>query len=336
MDLKTEIVFYEGEYRKVKLLIQEFELSLATYRNKRKLGWEPQKSFEHCLALKKKKEELKKLNIDAIAKKYGVTSQAIYKRLGEGKEISEIVSHLEIRNQKKEKIFNQFQKLEISNQYKDFYDFCIQEGLSTSSIYKNLADGMNLYDAIAYSFIGNPKNIKYIFHGILLKSLCQKYCLNYDTVQFLFRKTQNYEFTFMKAVFNQIFLKNFEKNREELWKIYIYSDLGDINFSKEIVDDKIIQLFFQVYWRCQALQKDFLYYQFLNTLDISFLISLNLEDRVRSVLSTVETFSFSLKELYFILDFEMGLMQDFAFLEKKNIWVYKGNRRVLEKLKPSI
>ncbi len=335
MDLKTEMVFYEGEHRKVKLLIRELGLCLTTYRNKRKLGWEPQKAFEHCLAIKKKKETLKNINIEAITKKYGVTSQAIYKRLSEGKEIAEIVSHLEMRNQKKEHLFNQFQKLEISQKYKDFYDFCIQEGLNASSIYKNLASGMNLYDAIAYSFIGNPKNIKYIFHGILLKSLCQKYCLNYDMVQFLFRKTQNYEFAFMKAVFNQIFLKSFERNREELWKIYIHSFLEDFSFSKDIVDDKIIQLFFQVYWRYQAIQKDFLYYQFLDTLDIPFLLSLKLEDRVRSVLSTVELSPFPLEELYFILDFEAGFMQDFAFLEVQKVWAYKGNRRVLEKLKPS-
>ena len=65
MDLKTERVFYEGEERKVKLLIRKLGLSLATYRNKRKLEWEPQKAFEHCLALKKKKEELKNIESGA-------------------------------------------------------------------------------------------------------------------------------------------------------------------------------------------------------------------------------------------------------------------------------
>ena len=42
---------------------------------------------------------------------------------------------------------------------------------------------------------------------------------------------------------------------------------------------------------------------------------------------------FTLSELYYILDFENGLMKEFLYIKEYGMWVYKGNKDVLKKIK---
>ena len=335
MKWMQDIVFFDGKEQKVRFLIKILKLSSTTYRNKRREGWSAQKAFEHCRALKKRKEYLKNVNVKKLSEEKNVSLQAIYKSLNNEKEPAEILASYEDLKKKREDFHSLLSSQDAISQYKSIYEFCIQEGLNVSSVYQNLASGMTFYEAVLNSFsmqLGN--NVKNIYLGILVKSLAQKYRLDYEAIQFIFRKTHDYVLSFHKVLFHQVFADYSINKKKILWKIYMESFLNDCSvIPMDVINDHVLNLFFQVYWNFQSIQKDFNYYQFLTTISIPDYISLSIDERVACLLQKFATLPFSLEEMYFILDFEHGLMQDFVYHKLKNIWVYKGNREVLKKLK---
>lgn len=337
MKWMADIVCYNSEFNNVGVFIKSLGLSSITYRNKRREGWESQKAFEHCLKLKEKKDKFKAVDIGKLAREYGVSKQAIYKSVSKRKEVLEIQKKKESIKMKKEYLDSWLVNQNLSTKYEDFYDFCIREGLNANSIYKSLDERMSPYNAILASFQLNStyNNVKYIYFGIAVKSLCQKYRLSYDNFQYIFKSSKEYELTFHKMIFNKIFSEYSINKRKELWKCY----LALLNHSCMLIDykisDNILNMFFQTYWKFQSLQSNFYYYQILEFLPISNLFFLHLEDRVIFVLTYFPNISISFNELYYLLDFENGFMCDFVYIEEKRIWVYKGNYKVLGKIKPS-
>ncbi len=83
----------------------------------------------------------------------------------------------------------------------------------------------------------------------------------------------------------------------------------------------------------EHIKRDLLYYAFLETIDVAKYRFFDLDYRVQQVILNNEKLPFSLNELYYILDFEQGLMKDFTFLEEQQVWVYTGNREILKKLR---
>lgn len=83
----------------------------------------------------------------------------------------------------------------------------------------------------------------------------------------------------------------------------------------------------------EHIKRDLFYYAFLETIDVTRYRFFDLDFCVQQVLLNNEKLPFTLSELYYILDFENGLMKDFTFLEEQQVWVYNGNREVLKKLK---
>ncbi len=93
--------------------------------------------------------------------------------------------------------------------------------------------------------------------------------------------------------------------------------------------------FINSYAKFSRIQKDIVYYQFLNQFRIDEFKSLSVDERVKKVLTTKDSISLSLNEIYYILDFENGLLKEYTYLEENNLWVYNGNREVLKQLKKS-
>lgn len=334
MKWMQDIVFYEEKEYQARFLIKKLGLSDITYRNKRREGWGSQKAFEHCLALKRRKNYLKKFNISQLAKVKKVSLQAIYKNI-DNENFSDTLLSFDALEEKR----NNFQILlssqDLLSEYNTINEFCIGEGLNACTVYQNLKSGMSLYDAVSKSFsLQFSRNMKNIYLGILVKSLAQKYRLDYDSIQCFFRKTHDYLFAFHQDVFKRVFSNYSVKKKQMLWQVYFNSFLNDISIlSSDDVDEEILNLFFKVYWNFQSIQRDFSYYQFLTTFSIPDYTSLSVDERVASFVVRFSTLPFSLEEMYYILDFEQGLMQDFIYYEKKNVWIYKGNREVLKRLK---
>ena len=111
-----------------------------------------------------------------------------------------------------------------------------------------------------------------------------------------------------------------------------------MNFLKgEDIQNKIteeeLESFVVSYNRMEHIKRDLVYYEFLESVGISKYQLLSLDGRVQNVLLTDPNVSFTLSELYYILDFDNGLMSEFTYVGAHHLWVYSGNREVLKKLK---
>lgn len=81
------------------------------------------------------------------------------------------------------------------------------------------------------------------------------------------------------------------------------------------------------------IKRDFIYYAFLENIDISAYKALSLDSRVQSALLANSSIVFSLSELYYIFDFEEGLMKEFTYVVTHQVWIFSGNKEVLKRLK---
>lgn len=155
-----------------------------------------------------------------------------------------------------------------------------------------------------------------------------------NQLNYWLRKGFNYQEAIEKEVFDRTFseFENNVRNFRTLWKIYQKEFLKGINIQDEVTD-KELESFVVCYNRMEHIKRDLMYYAFLECLDIARYKFLSLDNRVRDVLLNEEEIPFTLSELYYILDFEQGLMSEFIYVDSYQIWVYSGNREVLKKLK---
>ncbi len=329
----NESVNYNGKQENVLQLIKELEIPSQTYYDKRNLGWTAQEAFDYCLQLKNKKTN--GLTIAKLGRKNHISSKTIYRGLKHGKTLDTIISEQQEAKKLEEVFLEKLRKQGLPMEHENVHEFLVKQGLNSSSVYINMQKGMNLYDAIASSFgKQHVRNTKHIFLGIQLKSLCQKYGLSDRIVNELIQKGNNYFSAIERTVFNQCFSYNLTNRANYLWNIYQNYFLKGIDIPEECnINEDILNSFTKSYYRMEDMKTDFRYYEFLSGINIALLETLSIEERVSNVYR--EDLSFTSSELYYILDFEHGLMSDFMYLEEQNMWVYKGNQQILEKLKPS-
>lgn len=183
-------------------------------------------------------------------------------------------------------------------------------------------------------FAYTKKKIKYIYNGVSLRALAQKYTLDVNRLNFWLRKGYSYLEAIEKEVFARTFtsFENIMKRFTYLWEIYKNEFLKSLDIQTKVTD-KELQAFISIYSRMEHIKRDLFYYAFLETIDVTRYRFFDLDFCVQQVLLNNEKLPFTLSELYYILDFENGLMKDFTFLEEQQVWVYNGNREVLKKLK---
>lgn len=330
MDIKNDKVIYnEKEYRTLEL-IKKLDMSYSTYYLQRKNGMTAQEAFLHCLNLKQI------VTIQQFAKETKLSANTIRRGFHNGLSLEEIK---EIQQEKKE---NQFQTLEylrkigLPLEYNSLTDFCIREQLNLVRIYKGIQKGMNLYEAVQNSLIIKDGYIKRAskYFGVQLKSIAQKYKLDPNQINFWLRKGYSYQETIEKEVFARTFsaFGNDVRKFQYLWKIYQNEFLKGIDIQDKVTDREL-ESFVVSYNRMEHITRDLTYYEFLEGVGISYYKLLSLDERVQDVLLTDSNVSFTLSELYYILDFEYGLMSEFTYIEKYHVWIYSGNREVLKKLK---
>lgn len=341
MKCKEDKVIYLGKQKRALEWIQELELSRKLYYKKRNLGMNAQEAFEHCLVVKKKSESNKNRPVIAqISRENQIASKTIYKGLNEGKTIEEVICERKYEKQEDEKLLAELRKQGLPQKYKNLYDFCIKEGLNYNVIFQKIQNGENLYDAVRSSFnIGAGRNKKLFYHGISLKAICQKYHLNYAEINSIRKASGSIEYAIERNIFNQAFSKNLGRNANTLWEVFTrFFVTGNLENFPGKIEDSILNSFTLAYYQIQCIKRDFAYYQFLEEWDILFLKTDIVDERVKYVLEHTENVldRFSLNELYFIFDFENGLMKDFEYVELngKSEWLYNNvNHEVLRMLK---
>lgn len=327
---KEDCVFYEDKEYDALNLLEKLDIPNRTYYRLRKDGISPQNAFLHCLSLKSK------ITKEQAMKKAKVSKKTLYKGFHNDMSLEEI------KKAKEEKIEKDLQKLEhlrnigLPLEYNSLTDFCNQEGLNMMRVYKGIQKGMNLYVAVQNSLIlYTKKSIKYICNGVSLRSLAQKYTLDSNRLNFWLRKGYSYIDAIEKEVFARTFsssVSNDIKRFTDLWEIYKNEFLQEINIQDKVTDSEL-QAFVLIYNRMKHIKRDLFYYAFLETIDVAEYRFYDLDYRVQQVILNNEKLPFNLNELYYILDFEQGLMKDFTFLEEQQVWVYNGNREVLKKLR---
>ena len=227
-------------------------------------------------------------------------------------------------------------KIGLPVEYSSLVQFCKEEKLKMSIVFNNIQKGMNLYDAVLYS-LEIKENYKfnnvYTFCGIQLISFASKYSLDYNQMIRWIKKGYSYEEAIEREVFARSISKNIGGRINYLWNIYQkqFSINKVVNLSSILTEE--LQIFIKCYSWMQKIKRDLIYYQFLEKINILFYSSMTLDERVQTILLNSENMLFSLCELYYILDFEEGFMNDFVYLQEAKFWVYRGNREVLKKLK---
>lgn len=324
-----KVIYNEKEYRALEI-IKKLDLSRTTYYNQRIKGLSAQEAFSHCLNLKEH------ITIAQIAEETNISPSVICKGFQIGLSQQEIVK---IQQEKKEKAFYTLEflrKIGLPLEYNSLTDFCNREQLNMIRVYKEIQKGMNLYEAVHNSLIIKERytgrGAKYF--DIQLKSIAQKYRLDTNQINFWIRKEYNFQEAIEKEVFARTFsvFGNDIRKFQCLWKIYQNEFLKGIDIQDKVTEREL-ESFVVSYNRIEHIKRDLKYYEFLEGVGISAYQLLSLDERVQDVLLTDSNVSFALSELYYILDFEHGLMSEFTYIEKYHVWVYSGNREVLKKLK---
>lgn len=332
MNTKNDkIIYNEKEYRALDIL-KKLEISYSTYYSRRIKGQTAQEAFLYCLQLKER------LNIKEFGEKNKINLKTAYKSVHNNMTFEEIIIDQKEKKEKSLQKLEYFRKIGLPLEYNSLTDFCRKEQLNMIQIYKCIQKGMNLYEAVQYSLTFFPKkDIKYVCYGISFKSIGQKYRLDTNKLNFWIRKGFHYDEAIEKEVFARTFfdLKNDVRKFNYLWNLYQNEFLKGRDIQKKVTNSEL-QCYINSYNQMQHIKRDFIYYEFLESVGISRYKMLKLDDRVQNTLLDDPNIDFSLTELYYILDFEQGLMKDFTYTNDYHYWFYTGNKEeVLKKLKKS-
>lgn len=326
-------IIHDGKKCNAVEIIRKLNLNQTVYYNQRKKGISAQEAFLHCWNLKQV------VTIKQIAKETQISSTAIRRGFHKGLSLKEIQDAHQEKKEKKEKEFQTLEylrKIGLPLEYNSLTDFCNQEQLNMIRVYKEIQKGMNLYEAVEQSLILKEgyvgRSTKYF--GVQLKSIAQKYKLDHNQINFWLRKGYSFQEAIEKEVFARTFATfgNDVRKFQYLWKVYQNEFLKGIDIQDKVTDREL-ESFVVSYNRMEHIKRDLKYYEFLEGVGISAYQLLSLDERVQDVLLTDPNATFTLSELYYILDFEHGLMSEFTYIEKHNVWVYSGNKEVLKKLK---
>lgn len=228
---------------------------------------------------------------------------------------------------------------ELSNfdgkKYETLHAFCTDNGLDGNFIYEKIGDGESLSTAVELSFNQRPKTIKHNWNGIYLRYLFLKYKLDEDST---FKYFKLCEGDLFKAIEMQVFLQTMKVTTngfKKYWNIYYKCILNRVeNIENYNLDDEVLNKFSTAYYKAGLIAKELNYFIFLDEMRSKYEIdALGIDDRVRLALS--EDSGYCLGELYYIFDYDNGLMSDFEKMKisKKDVWVFKGNRQILERLR---
>lgn len=335
MECKNDLVNYEGkEYRALKI-IKKLNLSRGLYYNKREIGMYPQEAFLYCLSSKKKREQIGTLNPTKISQENNIAADAIYRGLYNDKPIDKIILEQKAKQIKRNENLEYLYKIGLPSEYSSLTKFCVDERINENLIRYYIQNGMNLYDAVANSLtvisIGN-KACKYCFCGLQLSAIALKYGCEINQLRYLLRKGFNYIEAIEREVFARTFSEKLGGRFNYLWNIYQNEFLKGLDVQDKVTKSEFAN-FVIAYSKMEHIKRYLNYYHFLEFIDIEKFKLLSLDERVKNVLLTSNDITFSLSELYYILDFENGLMKDFEFIKKYGMWVYLGNSEVLKKLK---
>lgn len=322
-------IIHEGKECNAVEIIRKLNLNQTVYYNQRKKGISAQEAFLHCWNLKQV------VTIKQIAKETQISSTAIRRGFQKGLSLEEIEETQQEKKTKEFQMLEYLRKIGLPLEYNSLTDFCNREQLNWVKIYKRIQKGMNLYDAVKSSLtITTTKSNTNVYFDIQLKSIAQKYKLDPNKINFWLRKGFNSQETIKREVFARTFstLKKSGNRIAYLWKVYQNEFLKGIDIQDKVTDREL-ESFVISYNRMEHIKRDLRYYEFLEGVGISAYQLLSLDERVQDVLLTDPNVSFALSELYYILDFEHGLMSEFTYIEKYHVWVYSGNREVLKKLK---
>lgn len=330
MDIKYDKVIYkEQEYRALEI-IKILNISYSTYSYQREKGMTAQEAFLHCLDLKNK------INVKKVSEKNQISQTAVYRGIHDNIPSDEIIKKIKANKEKAFQTLEYLREIGLPLDYYSLTDFCNREQLNVSKISKRIQKGMNLYEAVQSSLIirdgYDGRGSKYF--GIQLQSIAKKYKLNFNQLNYWLRKGYSYQEAIEREVFARTFsaFGNDVGKFRHLWKIYQNEFLMGIDIQDKVTDREV-ECFVVSYNRMEHIKRDLRYYEFLESVGISAYQLLSLDERVQDVLLTDPNVSFTLSELYYILDFEHGLMSEFTYIEKYHVWIYSGNREVLKKLK---
>lgn len=334
MKCMYDVVVYNGVEVNAYKQLKAFGYSLSFYYRRRNLGMSPQEAFDACISFH---EQKRNICIKEEAKKNNVSSRVLLKELRNNKPLQTIVE--EQREKKAIQVENlaYLRKIGLPQEYSSLVQFCKEEKLKMVAVFHNIQHGMNLYDAVLSSLEIRENYISinnvYIFCGIQLVSLASKYSLDYNQMIRWLKKGYDYIHAIEREVFARCISKNIGGRINYLWNIYQEQFSVNKTVDLSLISTEELQIFVKCYSWMQSIKRDLIYYQFLEKINILFYSIMTLDKRVQTLLLNSEDISFSLCELYYILDFEEGLMQDFVYLQEAKFWVYRGNREVLRKLK---
>ena len=334
MHCKKDIVIYnEKEYRALEI-IKILGLSRALYYRNRDLGLSPQEAFISIIKNKEKKEQRGNLKPIEIAKKNNISIHAIYKGLYRGLSVEDITKKQQANKIKEKENLEYLRKIGLPDEYDNLNDFCVNERLSIRLVDYYIKNGWNLYDAVLNSL--NLKKVsnkisKYCIYGVQLNAIALKNSLDINSIRALIRRGFDYEDAIERVVFANVFAKNLGSKFNILWNIYHNEFLNNIDIKTKVSSEELDN-FIIIYNIITHIKKELIYYQFLENINIDKFRLLDLDTRVKIALKT-DNMLFTLSELYYILDFENGLMKEFLYIKEYGMWVYKCNRDVLKKIK---
>lgn len=316
MKRKNDLVIYNNQEQNAILLIKELNLSRKWYYKRRNQGKSAQEAFDDCLNAKLKPNKNYKITI--VAKDNHISPKKIYKEIEQGKNINEVIAQNTKEQEIKREEQDYLHRIGLPQEYENIHDFCIKNGLDYQLVVKELKNGQSFTNAL-----NTPRKLKrsqLIYFKIQLKSLCLKLNLNYQEVR---RKAINMEITdaLTSNLFNQCFSTNLGNGSSKMWLLYQ-------QYLKEpstITDETLLATFKMFQEKNKILNRYISYYQFLSYLPIKKLIDLPLDERVRYILLNIKDCHLTLMELYYILDFKNGLMQDFTYLfdGQSDLWLYQ-------------
>ncbi len=318
-------IIYNGKECNALEVIRKLGLNHTIYYKKRKEGLSAQEAFLYCWNYKHH------VTIKNIAEKANVSAKVMSRGLRNGLSKEE----QQEKREKRIQTLKYLREIGLPKEYNSLTDFCNREQLNMSVIYKQIQNGLNLYEAVQNSFFIKEVNVRKSakLFGVQLKSIAQKYKLDPNQINFWIRNGFDYQDAIEREVFTRIFGFNTNGWRTiNLWKIYQNEFLKDVDIQDKVTDEEL-ENFVIIYNRMKHIKKDFVYYEFLESVGISVYQLLSLDERVQDVLLIDANVSFTLSELYYILDFEHGFMSEFTYIETHHMWIYSGNREVLKKIK---
>lgn len=311
-------IIHEGKECNAVEVLKELDLNQSVYYSQRKKGLSAQDAFLYCLNYKHH------VTIKNIAEKANVSVKIMSRGFRNGMSEEEIIDYQKEMKEKKLQTLNYLREIGLPKEYNSLTDFCNREQLNMSIIYKKIQKGLNLYEAVQNSLVikeGCVRKSAKLF-GVQLKSIAQKYKLDPNQINFWKRNGFDYQDAIEREVFTRIF--GFITNgwrTFNLWEIYQNKFLKGVDIQDKVTDSEL-ESFVTIYNRMKHIKKDFVYYEFLESVGISVYQLLSLDERVQDVLLTDANVSFTLSELYYILDFEHGLMSEFTYIETHHMWVY--------------